>query len=86
MWQTAGVRCDDETWVQWRRVLGERSVAEALGAYVAGEVLKAERQRASQGELDDHEVRKMLERVEDAQATLADLMDSLERRIQPRRF
>lgn len=85
MWRTARVRCDDETWAQWRRLLGDRSVAEALGAHVAGEVLKAERRRASQAELDDQEVMEMLERVEDAQATLAVLMDSLRYRIRPKR-
>lgn len=29
VWQTARVRVDDETWAEFRRLLGERSVAEA---------------------------------------------------------
>lgn len=33
-----GVRVDDETWAQYRRLLGDRSVAEALGGHVEAEV------------------------------------------------
>lgn len=56
VWQTARVRVDDDTWAQYRRSLGERSVAEALGSYVEREVARAQLARASQAELNEREV------------------------------
>lgn len=55
------------------------------GAWCGRRLGFGERQRASQAKLDDQEVMEMLERVEDAQATLEVLMDSLRCPIQPRR-
>lgn len=85
VWQTARVRDDDETWAEYRRLLGERSVAVALGAHVEGEVAKWRRRQASREELDEHEVLDALERIEDAKATLEALTVRLERRLPIRR-
>lgn len=85
VWQTARVRVGDETWVEYRRLLGERSIAEALGAHVEAEVAKWRRRRASREELDEREILEALERIEDAKATLAALTARLERRLPIRR-
>jgi hypothetical protein len=85
VWQTARVRVDDETWAEYRRLLGDRSVAEALGAYVEREVAGWRRQQASRAELDEREVLEALERIEDAKATLEALTVRLERRLPMRR-
>lgn len=81
VWQTARVRVDDETWAEYRRLLRERSVAEALGSHVEREVAQAQRDRASQAELNEREVLEALERVEAAGATLEALAVRLERRL-----
>lgn len=81
VWQTARVRVDDETWAQYRRLLGERSVAEALGSHVEREVARSELERASQADLNEREVLEALERVEAAAATLEALAARLERRL-----
>lgn len=81
VWQTALVRVDDETWAEYRRLLGERSVAEALGSYVEREVARARLARASQTELNEREVLEALERVEAAGATLEALAGRLQRRL-----
>ncbi len=70
VWQTARVRVDDETWAEFRRLLGERSVAEALGSHVEREIAEWQRGRASHAELSEREVLEALERVEAAKATL----------------
>ncbi len=80
-WQTARVRVDDETWAEFRRSLGERSVAETLGAHVEGEVAQWRRRHASRAELDEREVLEVLERIEAAGATLEALTVRLERRL-----
>jgi hypothetical protein len=85
VWQTARVRVDDETWAEFRRLLGERSVAEALGSHVEREVARWQHERASQAELSDREVLEALERVEAAKATLEALAVRLERRLPVRR-
>lgn len=85
VWQTARVRVDDETWAEYRRSLGDRSVAEALGAHVEGEVAQWRRQRASRAELDEREVLEALERIEAARAALESLVARLERRLPVRR-
>lgn len=64
---------DDETWAEYRRSLGERSVAEALGLYVEREVAKSRRRRASEPGLSDRAAEELLERVEDSIATLESL-------------
>jgi hypothetical protein len=81
VWQTARVRVDDETWAEFRRSLGDQSVAEALGAHVEREVAAWRRRRATSAELDEHEVVEMLERVEAATATLEALARRLEFRL-----
>ena len=86
VWQTARVRVDDETWAEFRRLLGERSVAEALGSHVEREVARWQRERASQAELSEREVLEALERVEAAKATLEALTVRLERRLPVRRL
>lgn len=85
VWQTARVRVDDETWAEFRRSLGDRSVAEALGSHVEAEVAQWRRRRASRVELDEREVPEALERIEAATATLAALTVRLERRLPARR-
>lgn len=77
---------DDETWAEFRRLLGERSVAEALGSHVEREVAGWRRERASQTELDERELLEVLERVEAAMATLEALAARLERRLPVHRF
>ena len=84
-WQTARVRVDDATWAEWRHVLGERSVAEALGAFVELEVARARKRRATTSELTEREAVEVLERVEAAQETLAVLARRLEWRLPARR-
>ena len=86
VWQTARVRVDDETWAEFRRSLGERSVAEALGSHVAREVARWQRERASRAQLSDQEVLEALERVEAATATLEALTVRLERRLPVRQL
>lgn len=71
--------------MEYRRLLGERSIAEALGAHVKAEVAKWRRRRASREELDEREILEALERIEDAKATLAALTARLERRLPIRR-
>ncbi|WP_205698912.1 hypothetical protein [Conexibacter sp. SYSU D00693] len=85
VWQTARVRVDDETWAEWRHVLGERSVAEALGAYVELEVARARKRRASRSEISEREAVEVLERIEATQATLEKLVNRLEGRLPLRR-
>jgi len=85
VWRTARVRVDDETWAEFRRSLGERSVAETLGAYVEGEVAQWRRRYASRAELGEREVLELLERIEAAGATLEALTARLERRLPVRR-
>jgi hypothetical protein len=75
----------DETWGEFRRLLGERSVAEALGSHVEREVARWHRERASQAELNEREVLEALERVEAAKATLETLTVRPERRLPFRR-
>ncbi len=81
VWQTARVRVDDETWAEYRRLLGERSVAEALGSHVEREVARSQRERASQAEMNEREVLEALKRVEAAGATLEALAVRLEQRL-----
>ncbi len=81
VWQTARVRVDDKTWAEYRRLLGDRSVTEALGAHVEAEVAQWRRRRASRAELSEREVLETLERIEAARATLASLTTRLERRL-----
>lgn len=76
-WQTARVRADDATWAEFRRSLGERSVAEALGAHVELEVARWRRQRAGRSELEEREVAELLERIEASHATLVKLTERL---------
>lgn len=85
-WQTARVRVDDETWSEFRRLLGDRSVAEALGAHVEAEVAAWRRRQASRPELGEREVLAALTRIEDAKATLEALTLRLERRLPVRRL
>ena len=85
MWQTARVRVGDETWMEFRRLLGERSVAEALGSHVELEVARWQRELVSHAELSEREVLEALERVEAAKATLEALTVRLERRLPVRR-
>ncbi len=80
-WRTARVRVDDETWAEFRGSLGERSVAETLGAYVEGEVAQWRRRQAGRAELDEREVLEVLRRIEAARATLEALTVRLERRL-----
>lgn len=81
VWQTARVRVDDETWAEFRRSLGDRSVAEALGAHVEREVAGWRRRRATRADLDEREVVELLERVEAATVTLEALGRRLELRL-----
>lgn len=81
VWQTARVRVDDETWAEFRRLLCERSVAEALGSHVEREVARWQLERVSRAELSEQEVLEALERVEAATVTLAALAVRLERRL-----
>jgi hypothetical protein len=81
VWQTARVRVDDETWAEYRRSLGDRSVAEALGAHVELEVAGWRRRQATRAELDEREVLELLERVEAATLTLEALARRLELRL-----
>lgn len=81
MRQTARVRVDDETWAEYRRLLGERSLAEALGSHVEREVARAQRERATQAQLNEREVLEALERVEAAGATLETLAGRLQHRV-----
>jgi hypothetical protein len=83
-WQTARVRIDDATWAEYRQSLGERSVAEELGAHVEGEVAQWRRRRASRAELDERELVELLERIEATRATLESLAARLERRLPAR--
>lgn len=84
VWQTARVRVDDETWAEYRRMLGDRSVAEALGGHVEAEVAKW-RRRQSRTELQEHEILEVRKRVEDATATLETRTERPERRLPVRR-
>lgn len=86
VWQTARVRVDDETWADFRSLLGERSVAEALGSHVEREVARWQFERASHAELSEREVLEALERVEAAKSTLEALAARLERRLPMRRL
>ena len=61
---------DGETWAEYRRSLGERSVAEALGLYVEREIATARRRRAAEPDLSERDAEELLERLEDSGATL----------------
>jgi hypothetical protein len=83
-WQTARVSVDDATWAEWRQVLGERSVAAALGAFVELEVAKAREHRATRAELTEREVAEVLTRIEASQAALEALAARLGDRLRRR--
>lgn len=78
-WQTARVRVDDATWAEFRRGLGERSVAQTFGAYVEAEVARARLEEARRPALTEQRVVELLERIETAKATLEALTKRLER-------
>lgn len=84
MWQTARVRVDDETWAEYRRSLGERSVAEALGMHVEREVAQWRRRRAAEVDLTERDAVEVLERIEAATETLKVLASRLEFRLRAR--
>lgn len=84
VWQTARVRVDDETWAEYRRSLGERSVAEALALHVEREVAQWRRRRAAEVDLTERDAVEVLERVEAATETLKVLASRLEFRLRAR--
>jgi hypothetical protein len=79
--QTARVRVDDATWLEWRHVLGERSVAAALGAFVELEVARARADRATRAQLTERELEGLLQRIEASQQALKALSQRLENRL-----
>ena len=84
VWQTARVRVDDETWAEYRRSLGERSVAEALALHVEREVAQWRRRRSAEVDLTERDAVEVLERIEAATETLKVLASRLELRLRAR--
>jgi len=80
----ARVGVDDETWREFRSVIGDRSVAEVLALYVELEVARARRQVANRESVSERELVDALERARSTAETLDRIVRRLEVRL-PRR-
>jgi hypothetical protein len=80
------VRVDDATWRDFRQAIGDRSVAEVLGAFVQTEVARWHRRRSDEPSLSDRELVEALERAEALSETLRALVGRLEARVGQRRY
>lgn len=59
----ARVGVDDATWAEFKRAIGDRSVAETLGRYVELEVARARRARGVEEDVTQRELVDALERA-----------------------
>src|SRR4051794_4656190 len=80
--QTARVSVDDATWREFRDAIGDRSIAEALGALVEGQVAQWHRRRVERADLSDAELVAALERAQALTETLRRLTWRLEAHLQ----
>src|SRR4051812_35169676 len=80
--QTARVSVDDATWREFRAAIGDRSIAEALGALVEDQVARWHRRRAAGADLTEVELVAAIERAEALTETLRRLTFRLEARLQ----
>jgi hypothetical protein len=80
----ARVHVDDATWSDFRRAIGDRSVAEVLGRYVELEVARAQRDRLSGADITDRELADALDRAAALTRTLQRITLRLEARLSHR--
>jgi len=83
--QTARVSVDDATWRDFRRAIGDRSVAQALGSFVESEVVRWHRRRAADATLTEVEAAEAIERARTLAEALRLLAERLEWRLRYRR-
>lgn len=81
----ARVAVADNVWTDFRALVGNQSIAQALGALVEREVDRERARRAKAGELDERELVDALARAREMHADLAALVDRLEGSIDDRR-
>ena len=74
----ARVRIDEQTWREFRQLVGPQPIAERLGELVSGEVAAHRRRRIREGVADDREVVDALERALELGRSLAAITDRLE--------
>src|SRR3954467_9115279 len=83
--QTARVSVDDATWREFRQAIGDRSVAQVLGAFVESRVAHWHRRRVEDVSLTEDELVDAVERARVLAETLELLAVRLEARLQDRR-
>src|SRR5690242_2227991 len=84
--QPARVSVDDATWREFRQAIGDRSVAEVLGAFVESRVARWHRRRVEDVSLTDEELVDAVERARALSETLGRVVVRLEARLQDRRY
>lgn len=77
----ARVSVTDQTWNDYRALLGSRPVSEALGALVEREVDRHHARRLKTGTLDDRELVDALDRARQQHADLTQIVTRLEQRL-----
>jgi hypothetical protein len=80
----ARVHVTDSTWSEFRRVIGDRSVAEVLGRYVELEVARAQHDRMSDADITQRELVDALERAAVLTRSLQHITERLEARLRHR--
>jgi hypothetical protein len=79
--RVARVGVDDDTWSEFRSIIGDRSVAGVLARYVELEVARARRQVASRDSVSERELVDVLERARITAETLERIVRRLEVRL-----
>jgi hypothetical protein len=77
----ARVSVSDETWREFRDVVGNDSIAAYLGRLVEREVERERARRVREGTVDDVELREALERARELHDDLSAIVARLERRL-----
>lgn len=74
----ARVSVTDDIWADFRIALGHRSVSDALGAFVEGEVERYRSRRVREGQLEPRELVDALEQARRQRDDLAAIVERLE--------
>ena len=74
----------DSTWSEFRRAIGDRSVAEVLGRYVELEVARAQHDRMGHADITQRELVDALERAAVLTRSLQRITERLEARLRHR--
>src|SRR3954468_11023279 len=84
--QAARGGIDDATWREFRKAIGDRPVAQVLGAFVESRVARWHRHRVEDVSLTEDELVDAVERARALAETLELLAVRLEARLQDRRY